>query len=267
MTDASILDQLQLIMQSVSSSSLLPSSVHHPCPAAAPDQNNQQLQRIPLEPCILCGRIMVPGVDRRYKDLNMLADLFTRRCHPTPYVFSCIMAEQRQLKESSITRRVCCCIACINWVRRLSNTRGITRAKIPIPMDNLILFLQCPGAAVVKPDQRSLHRMMGSLANQVAVATCCKKTCSARIVDNIYSRFCTPVMDRSIALFRQKYMKPLCQDGLASICQKNSICCMVELYTTAPQRGADADLVDSLVRTWWESIGMPAVLTDRVTAR
>lgn len=39
-----------------------------------------------------------------------------------------------------------------------------------------------------------------------------------------------------------------------------------ELYV--PEEGMDAaDLVDDMVRVWWESSGMPLVLTDRTTAR
>lgn len=237
-----------------------------------------------LEACILCGRILLPGIDRRYKDLCTLADLVRKRCHATPYVYSCILEEEEQQREPS-KKRACCCIACINWVRRLSSSSSHSsssssgtsqqrqqqqlllprRTKIPIPMDNLLLFMQCPGAAIVRPDQRSLHRMMGSLANQVVVGTCC----SAKTVDNIYLRFCTPIMERSIAMFRTKYMRPICQERLASICRENSICCALELYTTNLVAGTAApeSVVDDLVRVWWESTGMPMVLTDRTTAR
>ena len=99
------------------------------------------------------------------QDLNLLGDLIRRRCHPTPYVFASILCEQQDSAGKS--KRVCCCIACINWVRRLAAPSLRPKQRTPIPMDNLLLFLQCPGAAIVKPDQRSLQRMMGSLATQV----------------------------------------------------------------------------------------------------
>jgi hypothetical protein len=143
-----------------------------------------------LDSCILCGRIMVPGMDRRYKQIGDLTDLLKRQCNPTPFVYSSILSS-----NSPNDKRVCCCIACINWVRRIGkndNNASDNPRKIPIPVDNLLLFLHCPGTSLVKPDQRSLHRMMCNLANMVIVV----ENTGERHVQNMYLKYCTPMMDR-----------------------------------------------------------------------
>jgi hypothetical protein len=89
-------------------------------------------------------------------------------------------------KQSSGCVRCPCCIACINWIRRLNIPYYLRRRKarrVPIPMDNLLLFLQCPGAAIVRPDQRSFVRLI-------------KNLCSQEI--NPLSRFLTPLMNRAL---------------------------------------------------------------------
>lgn len=251
---SSILDELQRILRSMSdqSSSLAPAQpVPHVCC---------------IESCVLCGRIMVPGMDRRYKEVEMLCELIRTRCCPTPFVFASLLGERAPRK------RVCCCIACINWVRRLSSSSY--SAKIPIPIDNLLLFLQCPGAAIRRPDHRSLHRIMASLANEVAVVSFIRSNgnCASRTVRNVYLRFCTPAMEGSIAAFRLKYMHPATSSGLASRCQRSStnasaFFCVIEIYSANEPVADSKELVEDMVRTWWESSGKPMMLTDRVTAR
>ena len=137
-------------------------------------------------------------------------------------------------------------------------------------MDNILLFLQCPGTAIVKPDQRSMHRIIGSLANQVAIVS----STSVQAVNNIYLRFCTPVVDRSIAMFRTRYMRPIMLGTLPPSfpsCHQQFLTAagsfmVVEIYVLR-STAAQNEMVDDLVRTWWESVGMPTLLTDRATAR
>lgn len=152
-----------------------------------------------LDACVLCGCIMIPGMDRRYKQAKTLADLVRRRCYPTPFAYLSISSSD----ESDGDRKACCCIACINWVRRLGGEgRGRGQRLIPIPIDNLLLFLHCPGTAAVRPDQRSLHRMMCSLANLVVLSTAIhtplglNASWNLRSVQNTYLKFCTPMIDR-----------------------------------------------------------------------
>jgi hypothetical protein len=79
-----------------------------------------------------------------------------------------------------------CCIACINWIRRLNIPYFLRRRrakKVPIPLDNLLLFLHCPGAAIVRPDQRSFVRLIRNLVMQQT---------------NPHARFLTPLMDRAL---------------------------------------------------------------------
>ena len=136
-----ILEQLQGILESL--------SLPPPCSSSTADQRQQQMHIHMLDACILCGRIMLPELDRRYKDLGELATLIKERCCPTPYIFCSILSEEAQMLQmpsSTRRKRVCCCTACINWIRRLSSARSAkSKPKIPIPMDNLLLFLQCPG--------------------------------------------------------------------------------------------------------------------------
>jgi hypothetical protein len=162
-------------------------------------------------------------MDRRYKQMGSLAALVRERCHATPFVHASILSRA----EENAAVRSPCCIACINWIRRLSGTSyGVRRGrhttqKIPIPMDNLLLFLHCPGMAIVKPDQRSFNRMMRSLHWPVQ--------------RNPYMRFCTPIMEGILRRFFQLEQ--------------------------------EESRLDSLVRIWWEMVGSPVILPDRVTAR
>lgn len=66
-------------------------------------------------------------------------------------------------------------------------------------------------------------------------------------------------------MFRARYMQPR-----AFVSANNKVAAdavvMLEMYE--PLRAPAANtVVDDMVRTWWESNGMPVVLTDRVTAR
>lgn len=124
--------------------------------------------------CILCGRYLNPSSDRRYKSHQSTAALLEQRCYPTPFVYRHIIATS----SSSRDNRCACCIACVNWIRRLTRRRKAT--KIPLPVDNILLFLHSPGAAIVRPDQRSFQRLLKSLAGG----------------KNPYTCFCTPVMER-----------------------------------------------------------------------
>lgn len=110
-----------------------------------------------LDPCILCGCMMHEGVERRYKQCQYIAWLIRRCCAPTPFVYREILyrasVERKAHRDAlscikegeAITACPCClnppewnggneeieicnkgsrvpfCIACINWVRRLSN--------------------------------------------------------------------------------------------------------------------------------------------------
>jgi hypothetical protein len=173
---------------------------------------------------------MLPGTDRRYKDLKSLCTLLQERCCPTPFVYETItnmgIVVVEDEDESSGGKKVCCCIACINWVRRLSppssplqpacdeqtnnknkkqKSSSASKKNIPIPIDNLIFFLMCPGSAMVKPDQRSLHRLMCSIANQVAVFGLAEAEGGGggggllqkpHVVQNTYLKYCTPMMAR-----------------------------------------------------------------------
>ena len=119
--------------------------------------------------------------------MQFLSNLLQERCHRTPFVYSFITDEKAQGSNA----RMPCCIACINWIRRLSSPSMPSRKrriKFPIPMDNLLLFMHCPGAAVVKPDQRSFKRMMKSLGEDVPFM-------------NPYLRFCTPIMQLMLQRF------------------------------------------------------------------
>jgi hypothetical protein len=208
-------------------------------------------------------------------------------------------SEKKEGEDDDTKRKVCCCIACINWVRRLSpplppspasdmfhaRSRKNSNKKIPIPIDNLLLFMMCPGAAIMKPDQRSLHRMMSSIANKIAVTMCCPPESQQgegggggtkmHTVHNIYLRFCTPLMDRCIQMFRDKYMVLRSSSSMDEQQLPPPSPVAFELYscTTTPHHPASSSssnsstLVDDMVRVWWESNGMPLMLTDRATAR
>jgi hypothetical protein len=87
-------------------------------------------------------------MEKRYKRLQDLASLLESMCVPTPYIYQHVLnaaTEERMLGSSS--RQVACCIACINWVRRLDiacsklcpDKRPQFRKDIPMAA----LVLQC----------------------------------------------------------------------------------------------------------------------------
>lgn len=96
--------------------------------------------------------------------------------------------ELAQTSAATKGLRYPCCIACINWLRRLTSSQRCV--KIPLPIDNLILFLHSPGSAIVRPDLRSFKRMMKNFFPPCG------------LLKNSYMRFCTPLMERIIKKFR-----------------------------------------------------------------
>jgi hypothetical protein len=84
------------------------------------------------EPCILCGCLLLHSTEKRYKKLQDVASLLEDMCVPTPYVhrhianaakeerrISSMLANDASTCSIPCNRQVACCIACINWVRRL----------------------------------------------------------------------------------------------------------------------------------------------------
>ena len=94
---------------------------------------------------MLCGCLLLHSVEKRYKKLQDLAVLLQSMCVPTPYVYQRVVdsaAEEVRLSlktgRQGQRRQVACCIACINWIRRLdiacvSSGRSSGRGKLPIP--------------------------------------------------------------------------------------------------------------------------------------
>ena len=82
-------------------------------------QQQQQQTLLPVhDTCIMCGCVMTPSVDRRYKDLGVLAAMVRHSCRPTPYVYQFILDADRSIPAGE-RRSVASCIACINWIRRM----------------------------------------------------------------------------------------------------------------------------------------------------
>ena len=150
---------------------------------------------------------------------------------------------------------------------------GVSRNMLAVPMDNMLLFLSSPGCVPtgVHPDCRSMHRCV-FLAVRVkhihthTHARACTthdllltnqppsplENCRLMLglantgggMRNPYLMFCSPIMDRIICLFGLKHGG---EDGISI-------------------KGG-TDMVDYVVRCWWESVGMPSVLQHRGTAR
>lgn len=79
-----------------------------------------------IDPCILCGYLMHTGVERRYKQIQPLSALLQESCTQTPFVYHHIAHMARQEVSNGGAKqseRAPFCIACINWVRRLSNAK------------------------------------------------------------------------------------------------------------------------------------------------
>jgi hypothetical protein len=198
-----------------------------------------------LDPCILCGCIMHAETERRYKQLQYISSLVTHKCTVTSFVYEHIthLAKDERLshisqnqnstdtgvmcpcgvngnatRELPITdvcmygNRVPFCIACINWVRRLSKSKfkepkkkkkatlNVESCLFPIqniiPLDNLILFIHNPGSTS-EPDKRAMCRLLQNICIQYTSATICVK--------NPYNRFVSPLMDCIVSEFKQKY--------------------------------------------------------------
>lgn len=146
------------------------------CRPANDRSNNELVGRLlgDLDPCVLCGCVMHAGVERRYKQLHDLSHLLKSTCTRTPFVYDHILDLGQRVKKPERTPM---CIACINWVRRLSKTdarypgtsqRRLNREVPMIPMDNLLLFIHHPGG-VSEPDKRSIFRLMQNLCIEYTI--------------------------------------------------------------------------------------------------
>lgn len=71
------------------------------------------------DPCILCGCILGEGVEKRFKQLHHLANTLKKGCIPTPYVYAHVTNMAKKTEGDAGKQSVACCIACVNWVRRL----------------------------------------------------------------------------------------------------------------------------------------------------
>lgn len=100
------------------------------------------------------------------------------------------------------SERVPLCIACINWVRRLSQHQqqkqaGAVGQKLPcskgkyIPLDNLLLFAHDPGA-FPEPDKRCMQRLLQNLCIEYCGES---PQVAAR---NPYRCFETPIISRQV---------------------------------------------------------------------
>lgn len=205
-------------------------------------------------------------VDRRYKTVQYIAWLVGVSCQRTPFVYTHIMERARAERESHASAHrlspsavgapppcPCCnsdaveaepgsppgvvcprsdrapfCIACLNWVRRLSKVwdpseqpqppplesggaiqppprapqvaskkRGKSQRSI-IPMDNLLIFMHNPGACS-EPDKRTMFRLM-----QNACIEYTGPGSNVRI-GNPYMCFSTHISSMALSVFKRKY--------------------------------------------------------------
>lgn len=116
--------------------------------------------------CPLCGLYLLESVERRYQTWDTVCCLLQRMCVPTGMVFQSFMAMIPE-GEGGRLLRVAFCIPCINWIRRLckhesSLAPSVPARRIPIPMDEFLLFLYSPGEYRT-PDMRSLPRLWETL--------------------------------------------------------------------------------------------------------
>jgi hypothetical protein len=111
--------------------------------------------------------------------------------------------------------RVPFCIACINWVRRLSNyankpvpgpgevgskrKRGGKDAQI-VPIDNLMLYIQNPGS-IREPDKRTMYRLL-----QNACIEYTGPNSNVRI-GNPYLCYASHIVIQVLNIFKRKYFK------------------------------------------------------------
>jgi hypothetical protein len=270
-----------------------------------------------LDPCILCGCIMHADTERRYKQLQYIASLVVSKCSPTSFVYNHITRLARDERISHVHQNqnnmnvgtvcpcgitdgplpelpvsdVCMygsrapfCIACINWVRRLSksklklstkkkhgtrvNNEGFVIQNI-IPLDNLILFIHNPGCTS-EPDKRAMCRLLQNICIQYSTKSLC--------IRNPYCRFMSPLMDCVLCEFKHKYFHAFNFDSsLKNTWTKKRSLKNLESYDKVmngryrSHQGRmmqnNMGLVDDIVRIWWKFNGNTLVLQDRATAK
>lgn len=116
--------------------------------------------------CPLCGLYLLESVERRYQTWEAVCRLLRRMCVPTGVVYQSFMSMMPP-GEGDRLLRAAFCIPCINWIRRLCKHESLLVAspparRIPIPMDEFLLFLCSPGNHRT-PDMRSLPRLWETL--------------------------------------------------------------------------------------------------------
>ena len=145
------------------------------------------------------------------------------------------------------------CIACINLCRRLTYSK--IHANV-LAIDNLLLFIENPGGHR-EPDKRCLYRLLQNLCIEYSFMD---NTVS---IHNPYLRFATPTVHRVINMFKREYFPTWCFQDSA----KETWDMLPELreHSLAPDQ--HRDIMNRIVMIWWESNGMPLILTDRKTAQ
>jgi hypothetical protein len=194
--------------------------------ASVPQQPHQQQTFEHPEQCMLCGGTMTSSRDRKYKNLQSLAQRIEESCIPTPFVYRQIVNAARNERADETARGTAmspCCIACFNWIKRLADPADPSVATFErkiIPLDNLIMFLNNPGGNCISskvdipvPDCRSVFRLMCHLSSETVVrppSTATARTsgmpvpCEYRL-KNPYLMFFSPITERIVECFGTFY--------------------------------------------------------------
>lgn len=139
------------------------------------------------------------------------------------------------------------------YLRHILWGRQRAHGSSMIPLDNLILFIHCPGG-VREPDKRSIYRLMQNLCIQCTVGG------GSVCVSNPYIRFWSPVMEQAVRMFRERYFPSYRLDTGDRHAWKR-----IRSKAAADQMGGTKDdpgmrMINDIVRVWWQCNGMPVVL-------
>ena len=165
------------------------------------------------------------------------------------------------------------CIACINWVRRLSRNNTGVRNNM-IPLDNMMLFMTDPGN-FKEPDKRTMFRLLQNLSIQY---THTEPMREPLCIINPYYHFVNPIADRIVHMFKKKYFrsyrfdttvrhlwkKMRIQKSPTPQVQAGSGYTQERLFK---QVDSNQGLLNDAIRIWWENNGMPLILENRVVAK
>ena len=201
--------------------------------------NSEIRSDTPPEPCVFCGTpLTCEDKRKRCKTKSKLGEFVGRFCRPTEVVYPHLA----RLKGED---RLPLCIPCVNWQRRCGQgqRKRCGGEKPYLLADHFVIFMLEPGRVTV-PDQRCTLRLINALANE---------ECAKPLLGLM------PVQVQAMVGVIAGRISPAV-GGMAIQDPQGPRVPRQRILTTE-------NLLNELVRAWWEYNGRTVFFAHNVTAK